>query len=205
MWLQSGQLIMPKLPGKLMLTIISWREARANKALLAKFKSGGLTSASNLIHGGDLNRPKAVVLLTEISQLTHKPTQTNFTKKDCCQLSWKMFSQRLFDKSFISSKTKQPLNKSRALHTGHFYLEVLIRQVDLQAEGIHSLRQRPSQEIGQRICGLTEPGQHILHQNNLMINFCLLETKTIQHNFFELISRRTCMRVFDLCTICFIC
>lgn len=49
-----------------MLTIISWREARANKALLAKFKSGGLTSASNLIHGGDLNRPKAVVLLTEI-------------------------------------------------------------------------------------------------------------------------------------------
>lgn len=51
-----------------MLTIISWREARAKKALLAKFKSGGLTSASNLIHGGDLNRPKAVVLLTEISQ-----------------------------------------------------------------------------------------------------------------------------------------
>lgn len=83
---------MPKLPGKLMLTIISWREARANKALLAKFKSGGLTSASNLIHGGDLNRPKAVVLLTEISQLTHKLTQTNFTKKDCFQLSWKMFS-----------------------------------------------------------------------------------------------------------------
>lgn len=82
---------MPKLPGKLMLTIISWREARANKALLAKFKSGGLTSASNLIHGGDLNRPKAVVLLTEISQLTsqHRPT---LQKKDCCQLSWKMFS-----------------------------------------------------------------------------------------------------------------
>lgn len=48
---------MPKLPGQLMLTIISWREARANKALLAKFKSGGLTSASNFIHGGDLNRP----------------------------------------------------------------------------------------------------------------------------------------------------
>lgn len=74
-----------------MLTIISWREARANKALLAKFKSGGLTSASNLIHGGDLNRPKAVVLLTEISQLTHKPTQTNFTKKIVVSLVGKCF------------------------------------------------------------------------------------------------------------------
>lgn len=47
--------------------------------------------------------------------------------------------------------------------TVDFYLKVLIRQVDLQAERVDALGQWPGQKICQGVRGLTQPGQHVLH------------------------------------------
>jgi len=48
------------------------------------------------------------------------------------------------------------------------HLKVLVRQVDLQAKGVHALRQRPGQKGCQRVRALTQPGQHVLHQDDLV-------------------------------------
>lgn len=56
-------------------------------------------------------------------------------------------------------------------------LEVLVGQVDLQAERVHPLWQRPGLKLSQRVDVLTESGQHILHQDDLITHLCLLQTQ----------------------------
>lgn len=60
------------------------------------------------------------------------------------------------------------------------YLEVLVGQVQLQAQGVHSLRQGPGQEVQQWVCGLTEAGQDVLHKDDLVTHLCLLRTHRIE-------------------------
>lgn len=53
------------------------------------------------------------------------------------------------------------------LVTSSVYLKVLIGQVDLQALGVHSFRKGAPQQLLQRILGLHELGQGVLHQGQL--------------------------------------
>lgn len=54
-------------------------------------------------------------------------------------------------------------------------LKVLVRQVDLQAEWVDSLGERPGLQLSQREGVLTEPGQHVLHQDDLVTHLRLLQ------------------------------
>lgn len=54
------------------------------------------------------------------------------------------------------------------------YLKVLISQVDLQPKRVDTLRQRPGQQICQRVGGLTQPGQHVFDQDDLVADLRLL-------------------------------
>lgn len=51
--------------------------------------------------------------------------------------------------------------------TSSLYLEVLVRQVDLQVLWVHSFRQRVLQQLLQRVLGLHELGQGVLHRSQL--------------------------------------
>lgn len=53
-------------------------------------------------------------------------------------------------------------------------LKVRFREVDLQAEGVHPLGQGPRQQLFQREGVLTQPGQHVLHQDDLVAHLRLL-------------------------------
>lgn len=48
------------------------------------------------------------------------------------------------------------------------YLEVFVRQVELKVQRVHSLRQRSSGQLLQRVLILTQLGQGILYQDHLI-------------------------------------
>lgn len=54
-------------------------------------------------------------------------------------------------------------------------LKVLVGQVDFQAERVDSLWERPCLQLSQREGVLTEPGQHVLHQDDLVTHLRLLQ------------------------------
>lgn len=54
-------------------------------------------------------------------------------------------------------------------------LKVLVGQVDLQAQRVDALWERPRLQLGQREGVLTESGQHILHQDDLVTHLGLLQ------------------------------
>lgn len=56
-------------------------------------------------------------------------------------------------------------------------LKVLVGQVDLQAERVDSLWEWTGLQLGQREGVLTEPGQHVLHQDDLVTHLRLLQPK----------------------------
>lgn len=70
------------------------------------------------------------------------------------------------------------------------YLKVFIREINLQLQRINPLGQWPGQKVSQGVDGLTELGQDILHQGDLVRNFRVLEERRGQRA--DHISSCTC-------------
>lgn len=54
-------------------------------------------------------------------------------------------------------------------------LKVLVGQVDLQAQRVDALGERPCLQLSQREDVLAEAGQHVLHQDDLVTHLRLLQ------------------------------
>lgn len=72
-------------------------------------------------------------------------------------------------------------SKSKIVFLHFTDLKVLVRQVELQAEWVNSLWQRPGLQLSQREGVLTEPGQHVLHQDDLVTHLRLLQPQQSMH------------------------
>lgn len=81
-------------------------------------------------------------------------------------------------------------SKSKIVFLHFTDLKVLVRQVELQAEWVNSLWQRPGLQLSQREGVLTEPGQHVLHQDDLVTHLRLLQPQQSMHSFVVIVRNR---------------
>lgn len=85
------------------------------------------------------------------------------------------------------------IEKCACLYSAGSYLKILIRQVDLKVKRVDALRQGPGKKVWKRVSGLTQPGQHVLHQDNLVTHLRLLRAHT-KYSMFNFTARELDMK-----------